>query len=158
MAYGRLNEQGQLISANTQLDDSFQELSLFEIKDADGNGTGEYYEFYKTDGSYVPDTEKIQALAVLKMIADGEKLVDKYVQTFIDAYNEANGVNFTNVDSCNKYVAQTDYSHQQFCIDIVAFNCKTWETARGLYVDGTITSETTEEDFIALLPVLEKGE
>jgi len=152
MAYGKLNEQGQLISANTQLDDSFQELSLFEIKDEDGNGTGTYYDFYNED--LTPDLEKIQALAVLKMIADGEKLVAKYVQSFIDEYNEANAVNFTNVDSCNKYVAQTNYSHQQFCIDIVAFNCNVWETARSLYVDGTITSETTEEDFISLLPVL----
>jgi len=57
MAYGKLNEQGQLISANTQLDDSFQELSLFEIKDEDGNGTGLFYDFYNED--LTPDTDKI---------------------------------------------------------------------------------------------------
>jgi len=145
----RIKEDGTVArGSGTVMPDGFTtDFSLIQL-DEEGN----FYEFYNED--LTPDLEKIQALAVLKMIADGEKLVAKYVQAFIDEYNKANSVNFTNVDSCNKYVAQTNYSHQQFCIDIVAFNCNVWETARSLYVDGTITSETTEEDFISLLPVL----
>ena len=151
MAYGKLNEQGQLISANTQLDDSFQELSLFEIKDEDGNRTGEYYDFYNQD--LTPDTEKIQALAVLKMIADGEKLVEGHVQLEVLKYNEANGVRFTNVDSCAKYISIESYPHVDFCKAIVEFNALCWTAARDAQADGSVDLDTTEDEFKAMLPV-----
>ena len=108
------------------------------------------YSNYNMDGT--PNVELNNAEAIQKMIADGEAVVESHVQAEVDKYNEANGTNFTDVDSCNKYVLQDTYAHQQFCIDIVAFNCLVWKTARQLQADGTVGMDTTEEEFIALLP------
>lgn len=112
---------------------------------------GDYEKYYNADMSL--DTDTINAEAIQKMIADGEALVESHVQAEVDKYNEANGTNFTNVDSCNKYVLQDTYAHQQFCIDVVAFNCLVWETARQLQADGEVGADTTAEEFIAMLPV-----
>lgn len=86
MAYGKLNEQGQLISANTQLDDSFQELSLFEIKDEDGNGTGEYYEFYNKD--LTPDMDKINEVLKTQKLQEWKTNRTELVQNIEITYNE----------------------------------------------------------------------
>jgi len=155
MAYGKLNEQGQLISTNTQLDDSFQELSLFEIKDEDGNGTGEYYEFYNQDGT--PDVDKCSAKALEDLVTTGERLVKQYIQDVIDAYNKAYGVKFESVYNCTMYKDITDYEHQQFCIDALAFNALVWAETRTIQKDilaGNI-EVPTDEEFIAMLPAYE---
>jgi len=111
---------------------------------------GDYEKHYNADMSLDMDT--INAEAIQKMIADGEALVESHVQVEIDKYNEEHGVHFTDVDSCHKYTGQDGYIHQQFCVDIVAYNTSCWEKARIAQQDGVVTMNTTAEEFLAVLP------
>jgi len=111
---------------------------------------GDYEKHYNADMS--PDTTTIDAENLVKLIQDGEALVDGYIQAEVDKYNEANDVKFNSVDSCNKYTAEwIVYEHKQFCIDIVAFNVAVWESARANQATA-IANGLTAEEFIATLP------
>ena len=122
------------------------------VEDSKIVGNARYY----TSIGVVDEAKELE-VATLKQIADGEALVESHVQEQIDIYNEANGVRFNSVDSCSKYVGQTAYEHQPFCVAILAFNCATWEAARLAQIDGRVTADTTAEEFIAMLPVFTQG-
>ena len=120
--------------------------NLLTLKD-----NGDYERFYNADMSL--DTAKILEVTTAKQISDGEALVEYHVHEQIVIYNQANGVGFNSVDSCSKYVGQATYTHQPFCISILEFNTMCWVAARLAQTNGSVTLDTTAEEFIDMLPV-----
>ncbi len=146
--YYKLNADGTIQSANTQLDESW--LSLDGLtKDTDGN----FYEFYNADGT--PDTVKNAASYKEYLVNLGLTAVEEHIQEQVDRYNLDNEVAFTNAHNCADYKDMAGYTHQQFCIDIWAFNVEVFEAARGMQdtVLSGIPPIPTEAEFKALLPV-----
>jgi len=105
------------------------------------------------DGMYIPDMVKAQTEAQSALIKHGEDLVKSYIQKVIDDYNTANGVRFENINNCSLYKDDTTHPHQQFCINIIAFNSLVWKEARVLQVQViTMNPLPTDEEFLAMLP------
>ena len=123
------------------------DFSLIQL-DEDGN----FYEFYNQDGT--PDLQRVQEKQLQELIASGEFLVKKYIQGVVDVYNLAHNVKFESVGSCSKYVGIDTYSHQQFCIDILAFNAQVWEVSRAVQLDivNGVIPQPTEQEFLDMLP------
>lgn len=95
-----------------------------------------------------------------KMINDATAMIDGMIQKVIDDYNSAHGVNFKNVDALPKYAMKPNYTHNQFCMDVldwVTSDIGIWETARA--IQGEVMAGTreipTEQEFIAMLPQYE---
>ena len=78
MAYGKLNTDGTLISANTKIDDTFVSLDLFS-KDENGD----YYEFYNED--YTPNftriTQKAETKAKQELKTKAKESITKIIVT-----------------------------------------------------------------------------
>ena len=131
------------------------------------------YPFYKTtnkennfpakdrDGSvafYIEiDTERVQK----KMLSDAkvslENAITNHIQSKIEAYNEANGLAFANIDSLQKYTVSEDYPHLPFINAVLLWNIAVWEHARGVMknvLEGNRALPTVEE-LLAELPALE---
>ena len=105
---------------------------------------------------YDPNHGKTEDQIYQELVINAESIVKSYIQSNIDAYNKSNGTNFESVYNCNIYTNQDDYPHQQFCIDIVAFNAQVWNAARQLQISiglGETVQPETEEDFISHFPV-----
>jgi len=148
----RIKEDGTVArGSGTIVPEGFTtDFSLIEL-----NSDDNFYEFYNQDGT--PDLQRVQEKQLQELIASGEFLVKKYIQGVVDAYNLAHNVKFESVDSCSKYVGIDTYSHQQFCIDLLAFNAQVWEVSRAVQLDilaGNIEAPTDEE-FVAMLPAYE---
>lgn len=115
----------------------------------------DFTEVLRDENGVVTNNEPLrlqeEADSTAKLILDGETLVNEYIQAPIDAYNEANKVKFTSVDSCFKYTSNPAYIHYQFCVDIVAFNINVWEVARVNQVTA-ITEDWDVDTFLASLP------
>jgi len=119
--------------------------------------SGSLYKYYLKDseGNYLPDFDRINKEILEVTIRDGERIVKEHVQKVIDDYNEANGIRLESIVNCTLYKDDSSYPHQQFCIDVLAFNAECWVKARKTQEDilsGSI-SLPTEEEFIAMLPV-----
>ncbi|MFT7880824.1 MAG: hypothetical protein ABXS91_10570 [Sulfurimonas sp.] len=83
----------------------------------------------------------------------GQDLAAKHIQDVIEAYNQAHGLSFKDAHSCANYMGVDGYTHQQFCIDIWAFNVQVWEEVRNVILPGIdFTNPPTEAEFIAMLP------
>ena len=96
-----------------------------------------------------------KANATLK--ASCEKAIEAHIQAQVDAYNDANGLVFTDVKSCALYAQMPSYSHQPFCAAVWDWNVQVWESARAALTQalaGEITI-TGPDDAIALLPAFE---
>lgn len=100
--------------------------------DEDGNRYSHYTDEVDEDGYKLPDMAKIAEMQVNQARADIVKAVEEYIQATIDGYNEANGILLKNIDSCFKYTAVPTYTHYQFCVDVIAWNARVWETARAI--------------------------
>ena len=110
---------------------------------------GDYEKHYNADMSL--DTATIDAENLAKLIQDGEALVNGYVQSEVDKYNEANGTKFSDVHNASNYKDATGYTHQAFCTKVWDWNVAVWEKARTSQATAVVEG-WAEEEFIAILP------
>lgn len=120
-------------------------------KDADGVDIIEVQDVTESTFSVEIDYDAIQELLVVAIISEGETLVDGYIQKAVDDYNKTNGTKFSDAHSCADYKDVTGYTHQQFCIDVWAWNVAVWESARANQVVA-ITQGWDEATFLESLP------
>ena len=81
--------------------------------------------------------------------------IENLIQSKVDDYNEEHSLSFANIDSCTKYTLTPEYSHYQFCVDVIKWQTSVWEYARQVQTDvmnGTRTMPLLEE-LLAELPV-----
>ena len=145
----KINQDGTVArGSGTAVPDGFNiDFSLIQL-DEDGN----FYKFYNQDGT--PDIDKCNTKSLEDLVEAGEVVVKQYVQDVVNDYNKTHNIKFENVYNCAVYKDIDDYEHQQFCIDVLAFNAAVWQKAREIQVDiveGNIETPTDEE-FRNMLP------
>lgn len=100
--------------------------------------------------------EQIQAAKV----SQAESIVEAHIAEVITTYNQANMLKFDGIHSVANYINTPTYTHYPFCVAAWAFNVEVWEAARQLQIDimnGVVEEPTTNEEFIAHLPVFDGG-
>jgi len=146
IADGKLHTLGEGTLTEFHISKGYKEVpteNIFTKED------GSYYEYYNDD--LTPDLVRIQAEDMVKLVAHGEELVKKLVQTEIDKYNNANGVRFESITNCVLYKDDVSHPHQQFCVDIVAYNSLVWKEARELQPTVMAMNPLpTDDEFIAM--------
>jgi hypothetical protein len=83
-----------------------------------------------------------------------EQAITAHIQSRVETYNEAHGLSFRDVYSCDVYADKTGYPHQQFCADITDWNWRVWDAARQILAEvlaGNRTAPSVQE-LIAELP------
>ena len=116
-------------------------------------------DIYQPGLTEITDTEKDALLAPPAPTADERKKLIEisimgHIQSRVDEYNAAHGLSFRDVYSCALYARDNGYTHQQFCLDVWAWNVAVWEHARSVLADvlDGIRSEPTAQELIAELP------
>ena len=131
------------VTTNYPADNSYS--TIVDEWVAEGNTIAPY------DPNYGLTNEQIQK----RDIALAEQIVKSYVQIPIDAYNQANGVNFESVYNCTAYKDVATYPHKTMCIQAIEWNAQVWESARQLQINialGNVAKPATEAEFISHLP------
>lgn len=109
------------------------------------------------DGSFAiipPTPEQEQD----KRVREATAIVNDMIQSVIDEYNEEHSLAFDNVNSLDKYTRSPNYTHWQFCMDVldwVTGSNGIWETARSIQLQvlaGEIEAPADVDAFIAMLP------
>jgi hypothetical protein len=87
--------------------------------------------------------------ALAKAITRLESVTDTYIQGKIDAYNQANGVKFKDIDSFTKYAVNTSSQHYTIANKFIAYADNIWKAVREY--QSTATTIPTDEEFKSVL-------
>lgn len=88
-------------------------------------------------------------IAPEQAIAHFESVTDAYIQSKIDAYNQANGVKFKDIDSFTKYAVNTESQHNAIANKFIAYADNIWKAVRAY--QATVATIPTDEEFKAVL-------
>ena len=142
MSYYKLNTDGTFQSANKQ-HEGFKPLSELATKE-----DGSYYTYYNLDGT--PDLVAEQEAYLTKLVADGESLVETYIQAKVDALNAELGTKFGNIHNVANYMYSSAYPHALRCKELWEWNERVWMKARAEQANA-VTNGLTADEFIAIL-------
>jgi hypothetical protein len=90
-----------------------------------------------------------QVKVMEKAIANFTSVTTQYIESKVQAYNEANGTAFGSVHSCANYKDSLTYSHAPFCKQVWDWNERVWDTVRAY--QATATAIPTDIEFKAIL-------
>lgn len=65
-----------------------------------------------------------------KLVSDITLGINNLIQEELNIYNKANNMQFTDIDSVQKYLNYPNYSHYNFCKAITDWTIQLWEEAR----------------------------
>ena len=109
---------------------------------------GGIYAKYNIDGT--PDLVAEQKAYLTKLVADGETLVNNYIQAKVDALNAELGTKFGNIHNVANYMYSSAYPHALRCKELWEWNERVWMKAREEQANAVIDGLTADE-FIAIL-------
>ena len=115
----------------------------------DGNIFTSYLD-NKVDGKYQPDLVAEQEAYLTKLVADGETLVETYIQAKVDALNTELGTKFGNIHNVANYMYSSAYPHALRCKELWEWNERVWMKARAEQANA-VTNGLTADEFIAIL-------
>ena len=118
-------------------------MTLCEVKE-----DGKPFVKYNLDGT--PDLVAEQEAYLTKLVADGETLVETYIQAKVDALNEELGTKFGNIHNVANYMYSTIYPHAVRCKELWEWNERVWMKARAEQANA-VTNGLTADEFIAIL-------
>lgn len=126
------------------------------VEAVDFNFIHPFGEYEVQNGSIVHVGKSIEMIDAERMalITRAEIMVNTHIQKVVDDYNTSHLVSFRDVHSCANYQTVTGYTHQQFCVDVWAFNVNVWEVVRNTIMPTIdFNAPPTEAAFVAMLPV-----
>lgn len=110
---------------------------------------GERYSHYQStpdvNGIYQADTARIDADAVAKVFSYFTSATNDYIQETIIAYNKANGVDFSDINTFPKYAINTASEHYVIANKFIVWVDLIWVAVRAIEV------QPTDAEFKAIL-------
>lgn len=91
----------------------------------------------------------VTPITMEQAIVHFENVTDAYIQSKIDAYNVANGVNFKDIDAFPKYAVNTSSQHNAIANRFITYADNIWKAINDY--QATATTIPTDEEFKKVL-------
>ena len=96
-----------------------------------------------------PEPEFTAAELLANAITHFEEMTTQFIESKVQAYNQANGLAFANIDAFPKYAINTSSQHYAIANKFIIYADKVWGAVRAY--QATLTAIPTDAEFQAVL-------